>query len=211
MDAEKRGIPCTDGLPMLVYQAKRAEELFLKKSIPDSEAARVIYELRAESGNIVLIGMPGSGKSAAAEIISRKTGRIFVNVDTEIEKAAGKTIPEIFAEDGESVFRELERTETAKAGKLTGVVIATGGGVIKDIGNFAPMHQNGRIYYLRRDINKLSMEGRPLSKSQEELIKLQIEREPLYCLFADAEIQNDAELKDAAEKIMEEYYENIGH
>lgn len=211
MEAEKRGIPCTDGLPMLVYQAKRAEELFLDKTIPDSEAARVTYELRAESGNIVLIGMPGSGKSVVAENISLNMGRVFVNIDTEIEKTAGKTIPEIFAEDGESAFREFERIETAKAGKMTGIVIATGGGVVKDIRNLKTLRQNGRIYYLRRDIDKLTTEGRPLSKSKEELLKLQSEREPLYSKFADAEIKNDALPQDAARKIMEEYYENIGH
>ncbi len=211
MDAEKRGIPCTDGLSMLVYQAKRAEELFLNRSIPDSEATRVLSELRAESGNIVLIGMPGSGKSVVAEVISHKTGRQFVDIDTEIEKTAGKTIPEIFAKDGEAVFRDIERREIAKAGKLIGVVIATGGGAVKDIRNLAPLHQNGRIYYLRRELTKLSTDGRPLSKNQEALIKLQNERENLYCLFADADIQNDAAPEDAAVKIMEEYNENIGN
>lgn len=211
MEADKRCIPCTDGLPMLVYQAKCAQELFLNKSIPDSEASRVINELRAERGNIVLVGMPGSGKTAIAELISLNMGRSLINIDTEIEKTAGKTIPEIFAEDGESAFREIERIETEKAGKRTGAVIATGGGVVKDYRNFAPLHQNGRIYYLRRDVDKLSTEGRPLSKSFDALIKLQIEREPLYCNFADVDIFNDAAPQDAALKIMEEYYENIGH
>jgi len=211
MDAEKRGIPYTDGLPMLVYQAKRAEELFLGKSIPDRDVSRVLRELRRECGNIILIGMPGCGKSTAAELIARKTSRRFINVDTEIEKTAGKTIPEIFAEDGEPAFRDIERSETEKAGKLTGAVIATGGGVIKDFRNYAPLHQNGRIYYLRRKLSELDTEGRPLSKNRETLDMLQIEREPIYCSFADADIQNDASLEEAAVKILEEYNENIGN
>ena len=210
MEAEKRGIPFADGLPMLVYQAKRAEELFLGKSIPDSEAERVIREMRAESGNIIIIGMPGSGKSSVAELLALKTGRKLIDIDNEIVKTAGKPIPVIFAENGEKVFRELEREETQKAGKLTGVVISTGGGVVKDCRNYAPLHQNGRIYYLRRDLEALETEGRPLSKDIETLKILQIEREPLYCSFADAEIWNNKAPDEAAQRIWEDFCENIG-
>lgn len=211
MAAEKREIPFVDGLPMLVYQAKRAEELFLGKSIPDNEAERVIREIRAESGNIILVGMPGSGKSAIGELIAKISGRKFVNVDTEIEKNVGKAIPEIFTENGEPTFREYEREETEKAGKLTGAVIATGGGVVKDIRNYAPLHQNGRIYYIRRELSALETDGRPLSKNLETLIQLQKEREHLYCDFADKVIQNNLALEEAARRIMEDYNENIGH
>lgn len=210
MQAEKRGIPCIDGLPMLVYQAKRAEELFLNTVIPDSEVERVIRELRKETGNIIIIGMPGSGKSSVAELIAQKTGRKLISIDTEIAKTAGKTIPEIFEQDGEPAFREIEREETAKAGKQLGVVIATGGGVVKDIRNYASLHQNGRIYYLRREISMLETDGRPLSKNMETLIQLQKEREPLYCRFADSDIRNDVTLEEIAAKILEEYNENIG-
>lgn len=210
MEAEKRGIACTDGLPMLVYQAKRAEELFLEKSIPDSEVVRVLREIRTESGNIVLIGMPGSGKSSVAELIAQKTGREFIDIDKEIVKTAGKTIPEIFAEDGEAVFRAFECEETARVGKLTGVVIATGGGLVKDFRNYAPLHQNGRIYYLCRDLAELEIEGRPLSKDMETLKQLALEREPLYNKFADSKIENNVSLQEAPQKILEEYCENIG-
>lgn len=210
MDAEKRGIQNIGGLPMLVYQAGCAEGKARRVTVSESTLLETIGRLRAESGNIIIIGMPGSGKSSVAEAISRKTGRIFVNIDTEIVKTAGKSIPEIFEQDGEAAFRDIERAETAKAGSLMGAVIATGGGVVKDIRNYAPLHQNGRIYYLRRELTELEMEGRPLSKNFETLIQLQKEREPLYCYFADADIQNDVTLEEAAERIMEEYNENIG-
>ncbi len=160
--------------------------------------------------NIVIIGMPGSGKSTVAKLIAEKTGRLFVNIDTEIVRRAGKTIPEIFSEEGEEAFRALEREETARAGSLSGAVIATGGGVVKDQRNYAPLHRNGRIYYLRRVLEELEIEGRPLSKNLETLRQLEIEREPLYCRFADAEIKNDVTLAEAAERIWEEYSKHLG-
>lgn len=210
MEAQERGIVCTDGLPMLVYQAKRAEELFLGKTICDNEVSRVLREIRTERGNIILVGMPGSGKSSVAELIAQKLGREFIDIDKEIVKTAGKSIPQIFEEDGEAFFRAYEREETEKVGKLTGVVIATGGGIVKDLGNYAPLHQNGRIYFLRRDLAELDTEGRPLSKDIEALKQLALEREPLYCKFSDAEILNNTTPEEAAQKIWEEYCENIG-
>lgn len=210
MEAQERGIACTDGLPMLVYQAKRAEELFLGKSISDSEVASVLREIRTKHGNIILVGMPGSGKSSVAELIAQKLGREFIDIDKEIVKIAGKTIPQIFDEDGEEVFRAFERETTEKFGKLTGVVIATGGGVVKDFVNYAPLHQNGRIYYLRRDLTELDTEGRPLSKDLEALKQLQLEREPLYYNFSDVEIRNNTTPEETAQRIWEDYCENIG-
>jgi len=205
--AEARGLPCMDGLPMLVYSTAHA----CCDAVPaENELKRALSELRKKLCNIVIIGMPGSGKSSVAELISRKTGRQFVNIDTEIVMRAGKSIPAIFADDGEAAFRTIEREETARAGALTGAVIATGGGVIKDFRNYAPLHRNGRIYYLRRELAELEIEGRPLSKNLETLKQLEIEREPLYCRFADADVQNNVTLPEAAERIWEDYCENIG-
>ena len=206
--AEAHGLPCVDGLPMLIYRTAHACST---DALVEKDLKRTLRELRKDLCNIVIIGMPGSGKSSVAELISRKTGRKFVNIDTEIVNRVGKPIPEIFADDGEAAFREIEREETARAGALTGAVIATGGGVIKDFRNYAPLHRNGRIYYLRRELTDLEIEGRPLSKNMETLKQLEIEREPLYCRFADADIQNNVTLPEAAERIWEEYSENIGH
>lgn len=211
LEAEKLGVPFADGLPMLVHQAKRAEELFFGKAIPDSETERVIREMRAEMGNVVIVGMPGSGKTTVAEQIALRTGRRLVDIDEEIIKAAGKPIPHIFSEQGEAAFRELEREETKNAGKLTGVVISTGGGVVKDFSNYAPLHQNGRIFWLRRDLEALETLGRPLSKDSDTLKTLQTEREPLYRNFADTEVWNNKTPEAAAQMIWEDYCENIGN
>lgn len=155
--------------------------------------------------NIVIIGMPGSGKSSVAKRISEKNGMSFVNIDDEIVRAAGKSIPDIFSQDGEPVFRAIEREETQKAAALHNAVIATGGGVVKDIRNYAPLHQNGRIYFLRRKLEVLEMEGRPLSTSLEALKQMEIVREPMYKFFSDYEIQNDLTLDEAADSILAEF------
>ncbi len=156
-------------------------------------------------GNIIIIGMPGSGKSSIAKRISEKTGMQFVNIDDEIVRAAGKSIPDIFSQDGEPAFRAIERDETKRAAALNGAVIATGGGVVKDIRNYEPLHKNGRIYFLRRKLEVLEMEGRPLSKSLEALKQMEIVREPMYRFFSDYEIQNNVTLDDAADSILAEY------
>lgn len=204
MAAEEMGLCTADGLALLALLL--AEEKGLSAPSPES-LWPLLTELRRDRGNIVIVGMPGSGKSAVAELISRKTGRRFINLDSEIVLKTGKSIPAIFAEEGEPRFRELEREAVRLAGAMTGAVIATGGGTIKDIRNYAPLHSNGRIYYLRRALEELEMEGRPLSKDPETLRQLEIEREPLYCRFADAEIQNDVDLAEAANRIIAEYAE----
>ena len=209
LQAEALGIPCSDGLPMLVAQAKAAEEHFFEKSIPDSENDRILAQLRQECTNIVLIGMPGCGKTTVGQALAELTGREAIDIDQRIVERTGCSIPEIFAQGGETAFRALEREETAEAGKLSGKIILTGGGVIKDQRNYAPLHQNGRIYHLIRDLNILPTDGRPLSQSA-DLSAMWAERAPLYARFRDMEVQNSGSVQETAQAIWRDFCENSG-
>ena len=209
LQAEELGIPCSDGLPMLVAQAKAAEEHFFEKSIPDSENERILAQLRRECTNIVLIGMPGCGKTTVGQALAKLTGREAVDVDQRIVARAGCSIPEIFARDGEAAFRALEREETAEAGKLSGKIILTGGGVIMDQRNYGPLHQNGRIYHLIRDLDILPTDGRPVSQST-DLHALWERRAPFYARFRDAAIENSGTVEETAAAIWRDFCEHSG-
>ena len=209
LQAEALGIPCSDGLPMLVAQAKAAEEHFFEKVIPDSENERILTMLRQEMTNIVLIGMPGCGKTTVGQALAALTGREAIDIDHRIEERAGKPIPEIFAQEGEGAFRTLERQETAEAGKLSGKIILTGGGVVKDERNYAPLHQNGRIYHLLRDLELLPTDGRPLSQST-ALAELWAQRAPLYERFRDVPVKNSGSVEETALAIWRDFCENSG-
>ena len=209
LQAEELGIPCSDGLPMLVAQAKAAEEHFFEKSIPDSENERILAQLRRECTNIVLIGMPGCGKTTVGQALAKLTGREAVDVDQRIVARAGCSIPEIFARDGEAAFRALEREETAEAGKLSGKIILTGGGVIMDQRNYGPLHQNGRIYHLIRDLDILPTDGRPVSQST-DLHALWERRAPFYARFRDAAIENSGTVEETAAAIWRDFSEHSG-
>ena len=209
LQAEELGIPCSDGLPMLVAQAKAAEEHFFDKSIPDSENERILAQLRRECTNIVLIGMPGCGKTTVGQALAKLTGQEAVDVDQRIVARAGCSIPEIFARDGEAAFRALEREETAEAGKLSGKIILTGGGVIMDQRNYGPLHQNGRIYHLIRDLDILPTDGRPVSQST-DLHALWERRAPFYARFRDAAIENSGTVEETAAAIWRDFCEHSG-
>ncbi|MEG2071630.1 MAG: shikimate kinase [Oscillospiraceae bacterium] len=211
MDAEARGIPATDGLPMLVYQALIAARLFLDVNIAEGEALKILPKLRAQCGNIIIVGMPGSGKTTIGKEIANVTDRRFIDIDDEIEKTAGKPVAQLFAELGEEGFRQLEKQETILAGAQTGCVIATGGGVVKSMQNYCPLRQNGRIYCLLRPMEKLALEGRPLSKDFDALFQMRRERVPMYLDFADVAIGNNGTIPETAKLILEDYYENIGN
>ena len=210
IQASELGIPNTNGLSMLVAQAKAAEELFFDRKISDSENLRIYEKLRGETENIVLIGMPGSGKSSVGAALSALTGRELIDVDIEIEKTAGCKIADIFAKSGEESFRRLEREAIAQAGLKNGKIIAAGGGVIKDERNYSPLHQNGRIYHLERDLALLPRAGRPLSIGA-DLNALYRERLPAYQRFRDMVVDNNHTIMDAAEEIRKEFYENTGY
>lgn len=209
LQAEALGIPCSDGLPMLVAQAKAAEERFFDKAIPDSENERILAMLRRETANIVLIGMPGSGKTTVGAALAALTGREAIDIDRRIVERAGCSIPEIFAQSGEAAFRALEREETAEAGKLSGKIILTGGGVIMDPRNYGPLHQNSRIYHLIRDLDRLPTDGRPVSQST-DLHALWETRRPFYAKFRDAVTENNGTAAETAAAIWRDFCENSG-
>ena len=209
LQAEALGIPCCDGLPMLVAQAKRAEEHFTGRAIPDSENERILSQLRREMGNIVLIGMPGCGKSTVGRLLADLTGREAVDIDQQIALRAGCSIPEIFARGGEAEFRALEREETARAGALTGKILLTGGGAVKTPENYGALRQNGRIYHLLRDLGTLPTDGRPLSQGA-DLQAMWRQREPLYRWFRDVTMDNNGPAEDTAAAIWRDFCEHSG-
>lgn len=200
MQAEERGIACGGGLPMLVAQAKAAEELFLEQRIPGEENERILGLLLAEKENIVLIGMPGSGKSTIGAALAKLMNRTLVDLDEKIIQAAEKGIPEIFSQDGEEVFRRIESEQAAYYGAKTGLIIATGGGIVMRERNYAPLRQNGRLYHIVRDTAHLGRRGRPLSL-EADLDQLYAERLPWYALFSDVVVKNSGTPQEAAEQI----------
>ena len=203
LQAEERGLPRSCGLPMLVAQAKRAAELFTGQNIDDSRAEAVLHGLREQLTSIVLIGMPGCGKTTVGRALAGKLGRTFVDLDEEIVRRAGMSIPEIFAREGEAGFRERESALVREFGARTGLVISTGGGVVTRRENYIPLKQNGLLLHLRRDPAALPTDGRPLSQATapEELWR---RRAPLYAAFADGEIDNNGPLAGTLEQIEKE-------
>ena len=203
LQAEERGLPCSCGLPMLVAQAKRAAELFTGQNIDDSRTETVLHGLREQLTSIVLIGMPGCGKTTVGRALAGKLGRTFVDLDEEIVRRAGTSIPEIFAREGEAGFRERESALVREFGERTGLVVSTGGGVVTRRENYIPLKQNGLLLHLRRDPAALPTDGRPLSQATapEELWR---RRAPLYAAFADGEIDNNGTLAGTLEQIEKE-------
>ena len=203
LDAEARGIPAFNGLLMLVAQAKEAAERFSGAPISDEKIRHIHEELSRQMENIVLIGMPGCGKSTVGRLLAEKTGRTFVDADAYLVEKAGRSIPDIFAADGEPGFRALETEVLAELGKQSGLIIATGGGCVTQGRNYPLLHQNGRILWLKRDPEKLPTEGRPLSQTT-LLADMYRFRKPLYEAFADRVIDNNGTPDAAISQILEE-------
>lgn len=206
LQAEALGLRHAGGLSMLVHQAKRAEELFFDKPIPDGETEAITARLWREMTNLVLVGMPGSGKTTVGKLLAERSGKPFVDLDGEIVRRAGMSIPEMFASQGEGAFRRLEHEVLTEACAKSGQIIATGGGAVLREENRAAMRRTGRVYRLRRRLEDLPTEGRPLSQAGklEEMERL---RDPLYRAAADREIWNVNSPAEAAGEIWRDFYE----
>lgn len=201
LQAEKLNIPNINGLHMLVAQAKEASELFTGSKLRDSIIDDIERKLRVKLGNIILIGMPGCGKSEISKRLGEALDRPVIDADDEIVSEAGKSIPEIFASDGERGFRLIETSVLDRIGKLSGNIISTGGGCVTVPRNYPLLHQNGVIIWLKRSISYLPTNGRPLSQNA-DLQKMYEIRKPMYERFADIVIDNNGSYDSTIEAII---------
>ena len=201
LQAENRGIVAMNGLLMLVAQAKEAAEWFTDTSISDEIIPIIHRSLRTQMENIILIGMPGCGKSTVGKLLAQRLGRTFVDADAALEETAGISIPEIFAQEGEPYFRALETKTLEALGSRSGLVLATGGGCVTRSENYAHLHRNGTMFQRTRDLNALPTDGRPLSQrgSLQEMYRI---RKPLYEAFADYTVANNRSPDEIAAEII---------
>ncbi|MBQ7897216.1 MAG: shikimate kinase [Clostridia bacterium] len=207
VQAEELSIPSANGLSMLVAQALYAEEFFKGKKLDEKEIPRIMKIISNSTRNIVLVGMPGSGKSTAGKLLAELSGKELIDTDEEIVKDAEMTIPEIFEKGGETLFRKLENEAVIKASAGFGKIIVTGGGAVKTDANFLPLKRTSRVYHLERAVSSLPRDGRPLSKNA-DLEKMYIERLPLYTRFRDEIINVQLNARDTAELIWRDFCEN---
>lgn len=203
LDAERLGIPAYSGLLMLVAQGKRAAELFLGHDIPDSETDRIFKKLSTEMQNIVLVGMPGCGKTTVGKALAEQLNRPFFDADEEILKRTGKSAEAWIEACGEAVFRQKETEVLESLCKQSGTVIATGGGAVTVPENADILRQNSIVFFINRDVSALPVEGRPLSKAT-ALSEMYEVRLPMYRGVCDYEIAADGSVEAVVRRILEE-------
>ncbi|MBQ8910316.1 MAG: shikimate kinase [Oscillospiraceae bacterium] len=201
LDAQQRGIPTENGLWMLVAQAKESAEWFTGENISDNKIAHIYKAIKRNMENIVLIGMPGCGKSTVGALLAQQLGKKFVDADAQIEIHAGCTIPEIFQNQQEEGFRKIETKVLSELGKQSGMVIATGGGCVTRQENLPLLRQNGTIVWIKRNIAELPTDGRPLSLTT-DLLQMFETRKPMYEKFADITVNNDSTPTETATRIL---------
>ena len=209
LEAESLGIPHVNGLVFLLAQAMAASALFLHRTYDESILSDLYKQFRQDQENIILIGMPGSGKSTIGKALANLTGRPIVDIDSRITEEVG-SISDYILTHGEPAFRAIESNISADVGKQTGLIISTGGGAVTLPENFAPLRQNGRIYEIYRPLEELDTTGRVLSSGGiERLQQLYTERAPLYTRFRQVQIENAGTPESVAQRILTDLYSNL--
>ena len=209
LQAEMMDVPHCDGLPFLVAQGVEAANHFQGESFGTKEVEQILRDMRREKENIILIGMPGVGKTTVGKAIGKEMGRTCIDVDQELAKEIGD-ISKYITEQGEVAFREKEAEMIAKLGTQTGIVISTGGGCVTVPKNFAHLRQNGRIYQLTQPVEKLSTSGRVLSSGGiERLRELEETRTPMYESFAQCIVEHNRNAPETVAAILEDFEANL--
>ena len=209
LQAEMMEIPHCDGLPFLVAQGVEAANHFQGESFGTKEIEQILRDMRREKENIILIGMPGVGKTTVGKALGEEMGRTWVDVDQELEKEIGD-ISTYITEQGEPAFREKEAEVIAKFGTQTGLIISTGGGCVTVPKNFAHLRQNGRIYQLTQPVENLSTSGRVLSSGGiERLRELEATRTPMYESFAQCIVEHNRNAPETVSAILEDFEANL--
>lgn len=208
LEAERRGLLWSNGLGMLVAQAHAAAERFLARSIPVGRIVEITADLKKQTCNLLLIGMPGCGKTTVGEILAKRLNRVLEDLDRDIEGTAGCSIPDLFAREGEEGFRIREHQALCQVSKESGKVIACGGGIVTRKENWDPMRQNSTVIYLRRPLSLLPTSGRPLSQAV-PLEKLYQSRAPLYEKLADLTVDNSGSPEQTAEEIIRRWHSSF--
>lgn len=206
VEAQKRGCRTATGLSMLTAQAAEAIEAFIGKPVAPKSILRMTAELAREKMNLVLIGMPGCGKSTIARKLAKISGRPAVDIDQRIVERIGMPIRDFFAQQGEARFRQIEAEILAEVTLQTGQIIATGGGIVKDWENVRRLRQSGKVYFLDRSLDQLETDpSRPLSSSREALRQLYDQRIDLYRAACDQQIENNGSADETARRLWQDW------
>ena len=206
MDAQKKNIAAVGGLYMLVAQAVIASEIFLDKKYSPDTLNSVYQKIFSEKENIVLVGMPGCGKSSIGKLLSKKLNREFIDTDTVITEKIGMPISDFFSLYGEEKFREIEEQTVFDVSKKTSVVIATGGGVPLRGKNVYELKKNGKIYFLDRNPDLIvPTADRPLASTKDAVMEKYKQRFPIYTACADKIIKADSNCDEVAEELLREF------
>ena len=203
-EAKSLGLKCGNGLNMLIWQGIKAYELYTDSIVEDKVTQNILNEIYNEKKNLVLIGMPGSGKSTYGKLIAKELNKEFYDTDKVFEETFGSTPKQVILAKGEPAFRDMESEIVATLSSKLGVVIATGGGAVLRENNRKLLKANGTVLFIDRDISLLPTDGRPLSKEY-GVQKLYEEREPIYRETADITIKTDGTtiIKEAVKDIIE--------